>query len=76
MGLEALRDDFFHDVVRRHETEDGIGLLYQEAGRVLPLKEQRRLADGNIAWNLHDPRCHHMGYHSWYDIEGLGGLFV
>ena len=38
MRFEPLRDDFLHNVGRRHEAELHVGILHQEARRLFPFE--------------------------------------
>jgi len=74
--FESLSDDFLYNVGRRHEAELRIGILDEQAGRLLSFEQQRRLADRYISRNLHDPWRHHMGNHGGYEPCCLEGPVI
>ncbi len=74
--FESLSDDFLDNVGRRHEAELRIGILDEQAGRLLSFEQQRRLADRDVSRNLHDPWRHHVGYHSGYELCRLEGPVI
>jgi len=74
--FEPLSDDFLHNVGRRHEAEPRVGILHEQAGHLFSFKQQCRLTDGDVPWNLHNPWCHHMGNHSVYEMCRLAGPVI
>lgn len=69
--FEALRDDLFDDVSRRHESESSLRIFDQEAGHSLAFQERCRFGDRYISWNLDYAWCHHVCNQHGLVIRGV-----